>query len=1289
MKIKLLISMIFLVSYSQAEVKQNLGIDQSVDYTILEKLGPWDDRNYQVTAEDLKIIPENDQYLANVPLFFKVQVRKESKPFGDVYPRSTLQAFQIQYGGLLVNGIWYKEGLGIGYHPNDSYGKPSEEAVRATAANETALETGVSGNEVAIECNPTNPDICVAGSNASGGQRMYYSVDAGVTWTLSQINASSCCDPTVDWSSDGNIVYQADLSSSIGVRWTRSLDQGVTWEAMKVLTPSGSDKEWIHVDRSATSPHKDNVYLTYHNGNTMQFARSTDMGQTMSTPISFSGETTGIGSDITTDPAGNIYYVYASLTSAQGIKVLKSTDGGATFAPGVTVSPLNGRFDFPIPSMETREAFIYASTDVDTNTGDIYVTWTDEADDSTGGTTGPAANNHAWIQVAKSSDQGATWSMCAQPHDTTDTVLGGSTTADDGSPVDRFHPWVKVGENGVVHIVYYDTRHSPNRTGVDLFYTSSVDGCTSWTPEERYTTVTSTNISNGQEWGDYNGLSVVLDKLATSFTDNRPGGQTAMVASGINPKGSPTFSLGATGGTDIAVCSGNTGVSATIEVTALMDYNNPVTLSTTTTPAFVSNIAFATNPVDLAPNTTSVLTFDIGAGGALGNNVFTVEGTGDEVVRAITKSLNLNLIYSGGTTSATTLTAPADSATNVSLATTFTWETDANATSYRLMVSDDVGFANLLVDETVADNTFDVTGLPSATILYWRVSTQSGCNANDVVSATSTFSTTALPGDCAIGYEPIVSTSYDFEADEQGWTHSSISGTDAWALSTANPHSGTQAIHAAQNSSSDSVFVSPPINLPSGQAPLTLQFWNEQAMEDKTTGCYDGGLLEISTDGGNTFSPMPAAAMFSDPYDGPVTGLNDSDGWCGDPQAYLNSIVDIDTYAGQTVQFRFRVGNDGSVNHDGWDIDDIQVVGCQIQQEFNIDVVDTTINVCENDTGVGTTVNIATDGTYTGPVTLSPTTVPNFLSNIAFASNPVTPTPGTSAMTFDVGAGTVGSHTLTILGENSGIGVTDTTDIEVLFSEVSLATTLSLPADLSTDIGSSVLFSWAAAANATSYHLVVSTSPTFDTLIVDETLAGTTFEATALPGNATLYWRVDSQSYCNANDTASSVFSFTTAAVYCATVPVAITDNIPAGIDLTITTIDTFNLDNLVVSVSSDHTWPGDLIFTLDHNGTTIELMNRPGVPASSLGCSTDGIEVIFDDNSATPVEGVCVNPGGVLGILSPDEPLSSFNGQSFAGDWVLHVTDNAGGDSGNITEFCLTPTEQADLIFANGFEAP
>ena len=718
---KIIFIMLVLANSANATIKQSLGVDQKVNYSSLINYGPWDDRNYQLIQKDLSLLPDDDQYLANVPAFFKILYRKQTGYTNKYYPRSTYQAFLMQYGGILRNGIWYKEGLGKHYYPGVGYGmKPILPIIETKAATtETPLESF--GDEITIECNPTNKNNCVAGMNSGSGVAIYYSTNSGATWTKSQTNPNSCCDSTIDWSSDGSIVYQADMSGGQdnGIRYSRSIDQGVTWSALQHITQTGSDKEFIHVDRAPASPHKDNIYLTWHDGNVMQFSRSTDMGLNFSNPMSFGSEPSGIGSDITSDLAGNVYYFYPSFGS--GIRVLKSTNGGTSFATGTQVSSLNGSFDMAIPAMETRKAFIYVSTDVNKTNGDIYVAWTDEADDSAGGGNGDVNTNHAWIKVAKSTNQGASWTMCAQPHDTSDSLAN--------NPIDRFSPWLKVGETGVVHIGYYDTRHSQNRTGVDFYYTSSTNNCTSWETESRYTTQTSVNIENGQEWGDYNGLSVVLDKLAVSFTDNRGGTQSAMVAS-----------------SDLG----------------------------------------GTNP--------------------------------------------------GGT--------------------------------------------------------------------------------------------------CSAGGEPSLLHSYDFESGEQGWTHGALVGTDGWSLSSASPHGGSQAMHGQSFAVvNDSYLLSPSITLPSDSAGLTLQFWNKQDIESDAPGCYDGAILEISTDGGNNFQQIPISALSTDPYDGVIgnTAANPLAGmqaWCGDPQDYLNSIVDLSAYAGQSVIFSFRKGNDNDVSQGGWDIDDVKIIGC-------------------------------------------------------------------------------------------------------------------------------------------------------------------------------------------------------------------------------------------------------------------------------------------------------------------------------------------------------------------------
>src|SRR5690606_18259992 len=71
-----------------------------------------------------------------------------------------------------------------------------------------------------------------------------------------------------------------------------------------------------------------------------------------------------------------------------------------------------------------------------------------------------------------------------------------------------YSQWLDEDAHGVVHIGFYVTRYSTKRTGVDFYYGYSADGGASWTDETRVTQFVSQNINNGQEWGDYNGLSV-------------------------------------------------------------------------------------------------------------------------------------------------------------------------------------------------------------------------------------------------------------------------------------------------------------------------------------------------------------------------------------------------------------------------------------------------------------------------------------------------------------------------------------------------------------------------------------------------------------------------------------------------------------------------------------------------------------------------------------------------------------------------------------------------------------
>jgi hypothetical protein len=129
---------------------------------------------------------------------------------------------------------------------------------------------------------------------------------------------------------------------------------------------------------------------------------------------------------------------------------------------------------------------------------------------------------------------------------------------------------------------------------------------------------------------------------------------------------------------------------------------------------------------------------------------------------------------------------------------------------------------------------------------------------------------------------------------------------------------------------------------------------------------------------------------------------------------------------------------------------------------------------------------------------------------------------------------------------------------------------------------------------------------------------------------------------------------------------------------------NSFTLVDLDVSLLITHTWVGDLDIVLEHSGGCgpITILNRPGTPPpnTGLGCSGDNIDATLDDEGADGnAEDQCngaapaIGPGNfVAGDLPDNTLLSNCDGDSIGGTWTLTVTDNAGGDTGTLDQWCL-----------------
>ena len=204
-----------------------------------------------------------------------------------------------------------------------------------------------------------------------------------------------------------------------------------------------------------------------------------------------------------------------------------------------------------------------------------------------------------------------------------------------------------------------------------------------------------------------------------------------------------------------------------------------------------------------------------------------------------------------------------------------------------------------------------------------------------VNSGTTTTQDISLPHNyCPPGTTSQTLYRNNFEAGTSGWAHSGIS--DTWSLWTSRTHSLLLAWHADDVATvSDQILTSPPLTIPATAISSTFSFWNYQAIEHQSTGsCYDGGLLEISNTMSMTWKQI-TSGLLTDPYNGPINSnffnpLGGRLAWCGDPQDWLNSIVDLSPYRGQTVQLRFRLGTDNSNigAREGWTIDDVALQVC-------------------------------------------------------------------------------------------------------------------------------------------------------------------------------------------------------------------------------------------------------------------------------------------------------------------------------------------------------------------------
>jgi hypothetical protein len=164
------------------------------------------------------------------------------------------------------------------------------------------------------------------------------------------------------------------------------------------------------------------------------------------------------------------------------------------------------------------------------------------------------------------------------------------------------------------------------------------------------------------------------------------------------------------------------------------------------------------------------------------------------------------------------------------------------------------------------------------------------------------------------------------EADLPEGLSTNASG-QAWCVSTNRAASGSRSFHSALVSDAQASLASldlPPL-APGSGACLSFRYFIHSEL-DGATGAWDGGIVEISADGGQSFVQLPG------PYTHVLSGWELSPWPDGTPclagdgtEGWRDISFDLSAYAGQSVVLRFTNGGDSNTDLEGWYVDDIRV----------------------------------------------------------------------------------------------------------------------------------------------------------------------------------------------------------------------------------------------------------------------------------------------------------------------------------------------------------------------------
>ncbi len=368
----------------------------------------------------------------------------------------------------------------------------------------------------------------------------------------------------------------------------------------------------------------------------------------------------------------------------------------------------------------------------------------------------------------------------------------------------------------------------------------------------------------------------------------------------------PTFTLQVTPDEHEVCVAGE--VRSTVEVGSALEYTETVTLESSQSAYYTASF----DPSYAAAPFTSSLTLEVLPGALTGG--YTVDITANDAWGlSHTTLVDLRVITAVPWTPIP-LTPP-DASFDQPLQPRFMWLADPYSRTQHFQLADSAPFENLLLDITDlgTDNYKPATPLEQGRCYWWRANGANACGTSEW-SEPFHFVTVIW----------VAAFADDMESGEANWSHTAAAGEDNWEISTDKAYSPIHAWYVPNDNviTDTRLWNATPVLL---QPESTLSFWHQY----KTEYDYDGAVIEISTDGGSTWSDLGPfitangyTGMLSSDYENPLSGRM---AWTGNLITWTEVTVDLSSFAGQSVNIRWRMGCDSSLGADGWYIDDVRI----------------------------------------------------------------------------------------------------------------------------------------------------------------------------------------------------------------------------------------------------------------------------------------------------------------------------------------------------------------------------